>query len=312
MKKVIVILIIVLIGGFVATKVNWLQFDTKKPVETAKETVDLGKMREISEEEKNTTSSEMANTKKIRTTHSGLPVTNTKGNTFEKAKTKLKNIYNDQTQWLPRVDIYCGCKFSSWLNVDKSCSYVAQHKWDRATKIEWEHVIPAENFGQAFEEWREGNEKLCKWKKGRDCAKKNPEFALMEGDMYNLYPAVWEVNAIRSNFRYMELSTKDSNVKPLQGCADTAVNQTDRSFMPASHTKGELARVYLYFDAVYDKYNLSSAQKQLFTAWSNQYPISANECKRYFLIKGVQKTDNPILKYECDKMLREANGEKID
>lgn len=28
----------------------------------------------------------------------------------------------------------------------------------RAKKVEWEHVVPAENFGRAFSEWRDGQE----------------------------------------------------------------------------------------------------------------------------------------------------------
>lgn len=27
----------------------------------------------------------------------------------------------------------------------------------RTIKVEWEHVVPAENFGRAFAEWREGH-----------------------------------------------------------------------------------------------------------------------------------------------------------
>lgn len=306
MKKIIALIIIIVAAGLYIKFVG-LPEGSKKVVEEVKETVNINAIATLSDEEKNTSTSEMANTKKIRTTYSNLPVTNPTGNTFEKAKNRLKDIYNNQAQGMPRVDVYCGCKFSAGLNVDKDCAYEAQHKGNRATKIEWEHIIPAENFGQNFKEWREGNEAICKDKKGRECAKKNSEFARMEGDMYNLYPAIGEVNAIRSNFRYLELSTKDSDVETLKGCGDVAVNKKDRSFMPASPTKGELARVYLYFDAVYDNYNLSSAQKQLFTAWSNQHPISGLECKRYFLIKEAQKSDNPILKYECDKMLVEVN-----
>ena len=42
--------------------------------------------------------------------------------------------------------------------------------------------------------------------KGRKCAEKmNKDFQLMQADMYNLYPAIGAVNAIRSNFNYAEL-----------------------------------------------------------------------------------------------------------
>ena len=36
----------------------------------------------------------------------------------------------------------------------------------RSKKIEWEHVVPAENFGRAFSEWRDGHSD-CITKKGK-------------------------------------------------------------------------------------------------------------------------------------------------
>ena len=36
----------------------------------------------------------------------------------------------------------------------------------RAKRIEWEHIVPAENFGRQFECWRNGNDK-CITKKGK-------------------------------------------------------------------------------------------------------------------------------------------------
>jgi deoxyribonuclease I len=33
--------------------------------------------------------------------------------------------------------------------------FVTNKYKNRAAKIDWEHVVPAENFGQTFKEWRE-------------------------------------------------------------------------------------------------------------------------------------------------------------
>ena len=86
-----------------------------------------------------------------------------------------------------------------------SCGYMPQKDNKRAHRIEWEHVVPAEAFGQSFKEWREGHpdcvDNRGKSFKGRKCAEKvNPEFRQMQADMYNLYPAVGEVNGLRSNY----------------------------------------------------------------------------------------------------------------
>ena len=67
------------------------------------------------------------------------------------------------------------------------------------------HIVPAHAFGQSFKEWREEHSK-CKTKKGksykgRKCASKiNKQFKRMEADLYNLVPAIGEVNGDRSNY----------------------------------------------------------------------------------------------------------------
>ena len=77
----------------------------------------------------------------------------------------------------------------------------------RATRIEWEHVAPAQSFGQSFKEWREGDPKCVdkhgKPFKGRNCAEKvNMEYRHMQADMYNLVPAIGQINALRLNYSY--------------------------------------------------------------------------------------------------------------
>ena len=103
---------------------------------------------------------------------------NTKIESFSKAKKLLeKVVFSDY-----RKDFYCGCSYDSKKNVDfQSCGYKARKNEKRAKRIEWEHVVPAENFGRYFSEWREGHPdcKDSKGKpfKGRKCAAKvNQEF----------------------------------------------------------------------------------------------------------------------------------------
>lgn len=86
----------------------------------------------------------------------------------------------------------------------------------RAKKVEWEHVVPAENFGRTFVEWREGNHACVNSKgkafKGRRCAEKvNTEYRHMQADMFNLYPAIGAVNALRSNYNFTMLPGEASD-----------------------------------------------------------------------------------------------------
>lgn len=81
---------------------------------------------------------------------------------------------------------------------------------NRAGKVEWEHVVPAENFGQTFAEWREGDAQCVdnrgKAFKGRKCAEKtNKDYRYMQADLYNLYPAIGAVNALRQNYNFQML-----------------------------------------------------------------------------------------------------------
>lgn len=68
-------------------------------------------------------------------------------------------------------------------------------------------MIPAENFGRQFSCWRDGDAKCVNTKgktfKGRRCCEKvDKDYRIMQADKHNLFPAVGELNADRSNFRF--------------------------------------------------------------------------------------------------------------
>ncbi|MDU7941284.1 MAG: endonuclease, partial [Citrobacter freundii] len=96
-------------------------------------------------------------------------------------------------------DFYCGCKIN-WQGkkgvVDlESCGYKVRKNENRASRIEWEHVVPAWQFGHQRQCWQDGGRKNCA---------KDPVYRKMESDMHNLQPAVGEVNGDRANFMYSQ------------------------------------------------------------------------------------------------------------
>ena len=101
--------------------------------------------------------------------------------------------------------------FDEEFTLDHSTSGFEHRKNEtRANRLEWEHIVPAQAFGQSFIEWTEGHPDCIDSKgetyKGRKCASKaNEQFELMEADMYNLVPAIGEVNGDRSNYGYATL-----------------------------------------------------------------------------------------------------------
>ena len=82
-------------------------------------------------------------------------------------------------------------------------------KSSRAKRMEWEHIVPASEFGHNRQCW---NEAICtdshgkKYKGRRCCEKMDPEFKRMEDDLMDLVPADGEVNGDRSDFLYAILN----------------------------------------------------------------------------------------------------------
>lgn len=200
--------------------------------------------------------------------------------------------------------LYCGCRYSGKKVDLQTCGYQARKDPARAARLEWEHVVPAEAFGQSFPEWRVGA-KACKSKgksyKGRRCAGKNPEFARMEGDLYNLWPEISELNRLRQNFAPAALggAARNPSSASFGGCAAVV---TDRKFEPMDRAKGITARTYLYMDQAYPGRGIVSGKnRKLFEAWDKMFPVTEWECRRGEKIRAAQGNINPVLKDRCAK-----------
>jgi len=222
---------------------------------------------------------------------------NTKNDSFSKAKKILeKKVYGQ----LERKTIYCSATFDkSKFIIDKNGFFSNKYK-KRTKKIEWEHVVPAENFGRSFIEWREGDTKCVTRKgkkfKGRNCASKmNKEYRYMQADMHNLYPAIGAVNALRSNYRYSAVA----NGYDLGGC-EMIISSKEKRVVPPDAAKGIVARVSLYFAETYGRYKLSDSQRKLFLAWDRKFPVTNQECKRNSLIEKTQGNVNRVMRERCN------------
>ncbi|EIP9873534.1 endonuclease [Campylobacter coli] len=174
---------------------------------------------------------------------------------FEESKKELVKFYNDlgSSYW---YDFYCQAPFK----VNKK-GKINQ----RIKRIEWEHIMPAQNFGKHLPCWKEGGRKACK---------NDPTFAKMEADKQNLVPAIGEINGDRSNFRYAEAPT---NLKYTQyGNCKVYTDFKAKRFYPANYSKDWIARSYLYMSKTYN-IRLSDQERKLMEAWDKQYPIDEKE-----------------------------------
>ncbi|MFH0257100.1 endonuclease [Vibrio rumoiensis] len=223
---------------------------------------------------------------------------NTQIDSFSKAKRLLmQNVYNSTEM---RKTVYCNAAFDDKKQVTLPVGFNDALYTSRAKRVEFEHIVPAENFGRAFKEWRDGAPVCVSSKgkpfKGRKCAEKaNHDYRLMQADGYNLFAAIGSVNAYRSNYNFQMMSGTESDF----GSCDFHVE--DRKAQPPQQARGLIARTYLYFDATYSQFRLSKQQKQLFVAWDKQYPVSTFECKKAQIVKSYQHNVNPVLEKRCSR-----------
>ena len=229
-----------------------------------------------------------------------LPATdgNTAISSFSSSKTQLKKLYVKAGYF---TTFYCGSTFDEEFNLDHSKSgFHYRMNEQRANRVEWEHIVPAEAFGQSFPEWRDGHPD-CRDSKGgpyagRRCAGKvNEQFKLMEADMYNLVPAIGEVNGDRSNYSYAMLQGE------LREYGSCNMEIEDQKAEPPDDKFGDIARTYMYMESAYHRGVISGKNVKLFEAWNRMDPVDKWECERARLIEKIQGNRNEIVAQACRK-----------
>lgn len=220
---------------------------------------------------------------------------NTHINGFRAAKTLLRVLYAEHP-----CTLYSDCRFTADRQVDYAhCKYEPRVFGERAHRIEWEHIVPAEAFGRSIAAWRKGDPSCVEHGRpyrGRRCASKaSAVFRHMEADLYNLVPEIGELNQRRSNRSMAEILPSDGEA--LAGIGGYVAAKT---FAPRDGVKGDVARTYLYMDDSYPAAQLLSHQKlQLFAAWAAQDPVDVWECRRAYRIEAIQGNENRFVKTPC-------------
>lgn len=207
-------------------------------------------------------------------------------NSFSQAKAYAVAINADAPG-----SFYCGCKIS-W-NGKKgtpdlaSCGYQVRKNAQRASRIEWEHVVPAWTFGHQLQCWQEGGRKNCA---------KDAGYRRIESDLHNLQPSVGEVNGDRANFMYGQWRGGEGQY----GQCAMKVDFKNKLAEPPQQARGAIARTWFYMRDQY-KISMSSQQTQLMTAWSKLNPVNSWECERDKRIARVQGNHNPYVQQACQR-----------
>ncbi|WP_058506046.1 endonuclease [Legionella nautarum] len=211
---------------------------------------------------------------------------------FAVAKKKAEIIFQNH-----RTTLYCNCQYNEKKQIDLlSCQMQdAVMRSKRASRVEYEHMMPAEQFGQQFSCWRE---KKCskdgKPYKGRKCcAKIDARFKEAEAELYNLWPAEGLVNQVRSNYRYGLVTDK----LPFYGCL-IYFDKERRKAEPDDRIKGLVARANLFMADRY-QIRLSASQRQLFLAWANQFPPTEWEREWGRAVAHIEGYPNPYIEAQA-------------
>ena len=206
---------------------------------------------------------------------------------FEQAKIEARqHVYQDRHHDAGG-DLYCGCDWR-WVGASggrmdlASCGYRVRAKQDRAARLEWEHIVPASNFGHTRQCWQAGGRNHCRH---RDAV-----FSAMEADLHNLAPSVGEINHDRQNFPFGQLGGTAGGY----GACDFKVNAAARLAEPRDAVKGMIARTYFY---MHDRYDLpmSRQQQQTLMRWHRAHPVTEWERERDRRIAARMGHHNPFV-----------------
>ncbi|MFC3912225.1 endonuclease [Pseudaeromonas sharmana] len=208
--------------------------------------------------------------------------------TFVAAKKALFKLYQANPQ---QTTFYCGCpiRYQGKKMVPdlERCGYKVRKQATRAARIEWEHIMPAADFGRQRLCWQEGGRKSC--------VKNDPGFAQIEGDMHNLVPAIGEVNGDRGDLGFSDWNAATG----MYGQCEMVIDFKRRQAQPPQRSRGAIARAYLYM-AERHQLRLSDQQRKLYNGWNRQYPVSRWECERDEAIARLQGNHNRFVQEQCD------------
>lgn len=211
---------------------------------------------------------------------------------FSKSKKiLLKKIYHDN-----KVTFYCSNPYEikqvkgkeKTLIIQDEKYYTARKPFYKSGKVntrsktvEWEHIMPAHNFGKHLQCWKDGGRKACK---------KDKLFKQMEADMHNLVPAIGEINGNRSNYRF---GANKPKVGQYGNCEVQIDFKAKRAYVKED-IRGDIARIYFYMS---DKYNvrLSKQERKLMNTWNKLDPISEWERIKNKRVKKIQGNFNSYI-----------------
>lgn len=191
---------------------------------------------------------------------------------FNSAKKKMySKVFNNSG-----VTLYCGCNWSNRKTDLNSCglqSFFPKKQRKRSLRTEAEHIIPASWMLKVNNKPRQC---VIDAKKNKEsartyCQKHDLDYKQAHNDLVNLFPAVGQINADRSNKPFVDM-VKDK--RKTFGQCDIEIGS--RGILPPQEKKGDIARVAFYMAKTYG-ITYSKRQQIFFDQWNKRDPISKQE-----------------------------------
>jgi len=126
------------------------------------------------------------------------------------------------------------------------------------------------------------------------CTKTKYQIQIHGSDLYNLAPAIGEINGLRSNYSFALIPGENREF----GTCDMEIE--NRKAEPRPKVSGDIARIYFYINWAYPGHgSISKKNRKLFKAWDKEDPVDAWEFERSKRIEGIQRNENPFVKKVC-------------
>lgn len=204
-------------------------------------------------------------------------------NGFSKTKKVMyKQIFNNAG-----TTFYCGCKWKNRQVDLTSCGlqgYYPKKYKKRAQRTEAEHIIPASWMLKVNKKLRQCaiDAKKHKSSKRNYCRKYDQDYKKAHNDLVNLWPAVGQINANRSNKPFV-----DEVIRIKEDYRKCESISGSKGFVPPNNKKGDIARIAFYMGKTYGA-TYSKRQNILFNQWNINDPITIDEKKHHDRIIKIQ------------------------
>jgi len=117
-----------------------------------------------------------------------------------------------------------------------------------------------------------------------------------KSDLHHLFPTDSELNAIRGNHKFGEVSRDLKILKCRESRFGIGTAGNQEIFEPPTNHKGNVARAIFYFATRYDQY-IDQDEENVLRKWNQEDPVDEEEVRRNDGIFQVQGNRNPFVDY---------------